>query len=349
MEKRDSMQIFDCYADLLEWIGKKGHQAKTLGCAPDGAPVVCVKAGGEKAPAIVISAGSHSTEQAGVSAAVALIDRLETEHQVYVIPSRDPMGMNGFAYVLGLSLGEEPALDSVEDVEELLRERGEVLYEEDETLLVAIGEYGYSTRGLLGRFPRGASALESLRGRRIFFPSRNQDVEGTAPCQRAYTLIVSPEGEVPHLNRFHDTTWAPVEARCMRRLLAEVRPGLTLDLHEHGGDAFWFSARHQQNDDDETWERRMADEMIRAVAGSGATLTPEDYLPGSFFTRGERGVFWLNPQTRGEGLNLADFAASQYGPSFTIETGMRADFQHRVRTAVLAAQTAAKVFEERYA
>ena len=343
------MQIFDRYADLLESIDKKGHEARTLGCAPDGAPVVCIKAGGEKEPAIFISAGSHSTEQAGVSAAVELIDRLETEHQVYVIPSRDPMGMNGFAYALGLSLGEEPALDSVADVEELLGERGEVLYEEEEMLLVAIGEYGYSTRGLLGRFARGASVLESLKGRRIFFPSRNQDVEGTAPCQRAYTLIVSPEGEVLHINRFHDTPWAPVEVSCTRRLMAEIRPGLTLDLHAHGGDAFWFSARHQRNDEDEVWEGRMADAMIRAVARSGAALAPEDYLPGSFFTRGERGVFWLNPQTRGEGLNLADFAASVYGPSFTIETGMRADFQHRVRTAILAAQTAVKIFEERYA
>jgi len=343
------MRIFDCYADLLEWIGNKGHRAKILGCAPDGAPVVCVKAGGEKEPAIFISAGSHSTEQAGVSAAVALIDQLETEHQVYVIPSRDPIGMNGFAYALGLSLGEEPTLESVEDVGEFLREQGELLYEEDETLLVAIGEYGYSTRGLLGRFAPGASLLEPLRGRRIFFPSRNQDVEGTAPCQRAYTLIVSPEGEVLHINRFHDTPWAPVEVRCTRQLLAAVRPGLTLDLHEHGGDAFWFSARHQRSDDDETWEKRMADEMIGAVGRSGAALAPEDYLPGSFFTRGERGVFWLNPQTRGEGLNLADFAASQYGPSFTIETGMRAGFQHRVCTAVLAAQTATKVFEERHA
>jgi hypothetical protein len=343
------MQIFDCYADLLEWIDKKGYKARTLGCAPDGAPVVCVKAGGEKEPAIFISAGSHSTEQAGVSTAVELIGRLETEHQVYVIPSRDPMGMNGFPYVLSLGLGEEPTLDSDADVEDLLRERGEVLFEEDETLLVAIGEYGYSTRGLLGRFDRGASVLESLRGRRIFFPSRANGVEGTAPCRRAYTLIVNPEGEVLHINRFHDTPWAPVEVRCTRDLLAEVRPGLTLDLHEHGGDAFWFSARHQRNDDDEAWEGRMADEMIRAVASSGAALAPEDYLPGSFFTKGERGVFWLHPQTRGEGLNLADFAASVYGPSFTIETGMRADFQHRVRTAITAVQTAVEVFEERHA
>ncbi len=343
------MQIFDRYTDLLGWLESKGHKPRVLGCAPDGAPVVCIKAGGEKQPAIFISAGSHSTEQAGVGAAVALIDRLETDHQVYVIPSRDPIGMNGFAYVLGLSLGEEPDLGSVEDVEAILKAEGDLLYEEGDTLLALIGEYGYSTRGLYGRFGVGEDFLEPLKGRRIFFPSVDEGVEGTAPCQRAYTLVVSPEGEVLHINRFHDTVWAPVESRSTRRLMADIRPGLTLDLHEYGGDAFWFSARHQRGEEDEIWEQRMADAMIRAVAQSGVPRAPEDYLPGSFFEKGERGVFWLIAKQRGEGLNLADFAASEYGPSFTIETGMQAGYQHRVNTAMLAAQTAVTVFEERYA
>ena len=342
------MKIFDRYTHLLEWIQSKGHKPRVLGYAPDRSMIVCVKSGGEKEPAIFISAGSHSTEQAGVTTAVQLLDQLETEHRVYIIPSRDPMGMNGFGYALSLSLGEEPRLDSVEDAHAILRERGEVLYEEGSTLLVIIGEHGYSTRGLYGRLPKGASFLEPLLGRRIFFPSHADGIEGTAPCQRAYTLIVSPDGEVLHINRFHDTPWAPVEVRCTRRLMAEIRPGLTLDLHEYGGDAFWFSARHQRNDGDEKWEGRMADEMIQAVAHSGTKLAPENYLPGSFFTKGERGVFWLNPQERGEGLNLADFAARTYGPSFTIETGMRSRFQQRVSTSLLAVQMAVKVFEERY-
>ena len=143
-----------------------------------------------------------------------------------------------------------------------------------------------------------------------------------------------------HINRFHDTAWAPVEPRCTRILMAEINPGLTLDLHEFGGSAFWFSARHQQNDDDETWEQRMADAIIQAVAASGAELMPEDYLPGSFFSKQERSVYWLNAKERGEGLNLADFAANRYGPAFTIETGMQGGFQRRVENSMLAARTA---------
>ncbi|MBT3601514.1 MAG: hypothetical protein HN521_00475 [Candidatus Latescibacteria bacterium] len=342
------MKSFDTYADLLEWIEQKGYTPRVLGQAPDGAPIVSIKIGGEKGPAIFISAGSHATEQAGVSAATALIEQLETEHPVYILPCRDPIGLNGFSYALSLSIANLPPLNTIDDVNTVLKKHGEILYEKDDTLLVIIGEYGYANKGLYGQFEKGQPFLKSLIGRRIFFPSRQEGIEGTAFCQRAYTLIVSPDAEVLHINRFHDTAWAPVESRCTRTLMAEIQPRLILDLHEHGGDSFWFSARHQQNDEDEMWEKRMADGIIGAVAKSGAALAPEDYLPGSFFSKGERGVYWLNAQTRGEGLNLTDFAARTYGPAFTIETGMRTGFQHRVETSLLAAQTAINIFESRY-
>ncbi len=216
------MQIFDRYTNLLDWMKCKENYLRVLGHTLDGSPIACWQSGGDKKPAIFISAGSHSTEQAGVTAAVELVDQLETDHQVYVIPCRDPMGMNGFSYALSLSLGEEPELGSVEDSEEILKDSGEVLYQDEETLLVIIGEYGYATSGLYGRFSPGEALLEPLVGRRIFFPSSAEGIDGTAPFQRAYTLVVSPAGEILHINRFHDTPWAPVEVQCTRRLMAEV-------------------------------------------------------------------------------------------------------------------------------
>ena len=51
------MQIFDRHQDLLDWIESRGHVLTTLGHAPDGAPIVSVKTGGGKEPAIFISDG----------------------------------------------------------------------------------------------------------------------------------------------------------------------------------------------------------------------------------------------------------------------------------------------------
>jgi hypothetical protein len=92
----------------------------------------------------------------------------------------------------------------------------------------------------------------------------------------------------------------------------------------------------------------MADAIIGAVEKAGVELMPDDYLPGSFFTKSRNSVYWLDPRKRGEGFNLSDFGAVTYGPAFTIETGMPMGFANRVAASVLAARTAIGVFEQRY-
>ena len=172
---------FGRYADLLDTLRKRGHTLRTLGFAPDKSPIVGVKTGGTKKPAIFISAGAHSTEHAGVVAAVELIDRLQTKHEVWVIPTRDPIGLNGYRYALSLGLGELPQVESLADADALLRKRGEVLFDEGETLLVLMGEYGYANRGLYRGVEKGAAFLEPLKGRRIYYPSRTDDMPGAGP------------------------------------------------------------------------------------------------------------------------------------------------------------------------
>ena len=320
-----------------------------LGRAPDGSPLIAVKCGGDRSPAVFIGSGSHATEHAGVVAAVALMDDLQTSHEVWILPCRDPISLNGFSYALSLALGESPAIDTVESAEKLLREKGQVLYAAGGLLLVLIGEYGYENRMLYGEIEKGANFLDPLRGRRIYFPSRAVDQPGAAPPERAYMQVVTPDAEVLHMNRFHDTPWAPVEVQCTRQLMARIDPRLTLDLNEYNGDDSWMSARRQRNDEDERWERRLASAGTKALGVSGATFPDGGYLPGSFFKNLEPGVFWLNAQERGEGVNLVDFAARNFGPGFTVETGMRQAFARRVMLQKTVVQGVVAEFEKRYA
>jgi len=365
------MQIYAAYSQLLDRLEKTGRPIQTLGHTPDGSPLVAVRAGGDKLPAIFISAGSHSTEHAGVSAAVELIGQLHTDHQVWVIPTRDPVGLGGYAHALSLGLGEEPRLDSLAQVEELLRREGEVLYEDEGRLLALVGDYGYaccrpgthSHDAQWGFYLKlqelqktRPELLAPLRGRRLYMTPAQAGVEGTGDLGRAYTLIISLEGEVLHLNRFHDTAWAPVEPRVTRQLLARIRPGLSFDIHESQlmGDRYWLSARHQKNPEDEAWEQRAARATIQAIAGAGATLAEDqDVLGGvpiekTWFRKSEKGVYWLDANLRGEGLNLMDYASRMYGMAFGTEMGMYGTFAHRVRLGMLTVQSAVKVFAERY-
>ena len=74
-----------------------------------------------------------------------LINELDTEHQVYVIPTRDPVGHDGFAHALSLGLGEKPQFETFDELEAILRKAGDILYEDDDFLLTLIGDYGYAS------------------------------------------------------------------------------------------------------------------------------------------------------------------------------------------------------------
>ena len=373
--------IYWKYADLLADTEKRAHHMTTLGHTVNGAPVVVARGGGDKTPAIFITAGSHATEHAGVSAAVQLIDELDTEHQVYVIPTRDPVAHDGFAHALSLGLGTTPQFETFDELEEILRRAGDILYEDDDFLLTLIGDYGYASArpgvadggveegdarfraGPKRKNPQGygygrmqelhrdqPEILAPLLGRRVYQPAGQAGVEGTNLFDRAYTLIISLDGEILHINRFHDTAWAPVEPRVTRRLLDDIRPGLSFDLHESAGmdDRYWLSARKLPDAEGQAWEERAATAIIGAIADSGATLATEADAPSAWFDMSEQAVFWLDATRRGEGFNLMDFCSREYGMAFGTEMGMFGTFDGRVDMALTTVRTAVSVFEERY-
>jgi len=359
------MTIYWSYDDLLEAVAKTGVEVRILGHTVDGSPLVCARAGGDRLPAIFVTAGSHSTEHAGVSAAVELITHLDTEHQVYVLPSRDPTGLNGYARALSLGLGGTPDCESYDQVEDILRREGKVLFEEDDLILSLIGEYGYTCgrpsgdrvcpqwrmyKRLLRLHEEEPDRFDPLRGRRVWMVPGQPGIEGAGDFGRAYTLIISPEGEVLHINRFHDTVWSPIEPRAAVDLMAEIRPGISFDIHESQNmdDRYWLSARRQMDDEGQQWEERASRRVIEEIQAAGGTLAEDGDMPTGWFDSTQQAVFWLDATRRGEGLNLMDFASRQYGMAFGTEMGMYGEFEHRVKLGMVTVQTAVSVFEERY-
>jgi hypothetical protein len=132
--------------------------------------------------------------------------------------------------------------------------------------------------------------------------------------------------------------------------MAEIRPGISFDIHEsqHMGDRYWLSARRQVDDESQEWEERAARATIQAIADTGVTLAEDGDMPSRWFTRSEQAVFWLDATKRGEGLNLMDFASRHYGMAFGTEMGMYGRFEDRVNLGMTTVQTAVSVFEERY-
>ncbi|MEE2659225.1 MAG: hypothetical protein VX733_12020 [Candidatus Latescibacterota bacterium] len=358
-------EIYGNYQDLLDATERRAKSMEILGNTVDGSPIVAARGGGDKTPAIFITAGSHSTEHAGVSAAVQCVDELETDHRVFVIPTRDPIGLDGFAHALSLGLGEGAEFETFDDIEEILRSRGVVLFEEDDMVLALVGDYGYviepSSQGV--RNPQGQvygrlqrlhheqpEVLAPLLGRRVYQTPGQREIEGTGDFDRAYTLIVALDGEILHINRFHDTVWAPVEPRVTVQLLERIRPGLSFDLHESADmdNRFWLSARHLPDEEGEEWEQRAARATIQAIEQSGAILASDSDAPSQWFDRGDQAVFWLDPSRRGEGYNLMDFCSRTYGMAFGTEMGMFDTFDHRVELAMITVRTAVSIFEERW-
>jgi len=359
------MDPFETNAELLDAIESTGRTYRVMNHVPGGQPVVSVESGGERDPPIVITAGSHANEQAGVSAAVELIDDLDTEHRVYVLPTRDPVGLNGYEYALSVAVGRSVDVSNRADLTELLAGEGDIVYQDDVLQLAQVGDLGFaveapandSDESVLGRIrdlpEKSPDHLEPFQARRIYHPAGPDD----DPFRWAFTTVVTPDGEPLHLNRFLATPWAPVESRCVRRLLAETDPGLLFDLHESGaeGDAhYWLSLRHKHDESVAAFQEEVGRAMADTVEARGTALTPLSELLGdtdpseSFFSEVTTGVFELDYEDRGEGFNAVDYAAHEYGLAYTSETGSAGDFSARVGDAKAAVQRAVDLFEDHH-
>ena len=280
----------DTNGKLREFMERYSRYVVSLGSTLGGRELWCAQVGGDAEPSILITAGAHADELGGVYAALRIIQKPETNRRMYVVPNRDPLGLEGFRRYLEFALGSRVYVQSPRDVVRILKEHGTLLYEEGTYLISQINDIGFA-------FDMGCDFLTSNVGRRLAEILKQHPglVAPLAACARvvapynlpmprygdiynqgARTMIVTVDGYVRNMNRFFDQDEAPVEVAVIRNFVKGHQPGLVLDLHEGYGRGFYVYVPEHQDE----LTARIAQSMARAVvAHGGQTATPEELFP----------------------------------------------------------------------
>jgi hypothetical protein len=331
-------------AQIGKFMKKVGADVQILGTSSFDEPIWLAKTGGTKQPAIVITAGSHADEVAGVFAALHFVQSLASDHAIYIVPCRDPNGWNGFSATLQRVRPGTPAVTShVEAAAEL---RTADVYFDDGSLVIAqVGSTVFATQpttdwtstqitrhalpALLADDPTLASRMRETR---VIVPGNVAVDDGRNPYSYGGHTAYVGDGYVAQFNRFFDRPDAPVEVATVRTLVDQVRPGLTLDLHEGFADGYYLFI-HSAHSAPLIEMARVMISAVRTAGGRIATRAELEPVWGAKTAAGihtiDEGVFTLGPPSAGQRSSFAGYC-EQFGVALTTEPGMEATVAERV-------------------
>lgn len=316
---------------ILEHSGRALHE---WGKAEDGTPMLAARTGGLKLPAIFITAGVHSSEAAGVHAALRLLDELETDHEVHILPLRDPMGFAGVQHCLQTAAKSSLQVSNHAETLAFLQAQADLLWQEQELYLFQLGEMGFAwcphQPGLDGYWQMGnligevsqkhPDVVRSLFGKSVMLIDPNPDSEGAATMTRCWHALFSRDGAWRHLNRMFGEDGAPPEVAAVDDLMRTVKPGLTCDLHEGNGSGFWLPIPRPERNEERSF--LMAKAYFETIHRCGYPVTdyadwlatdhtPQTAHDPNWMLPDERlpGLFWVDTLQRKEGHNLTTYAA----------------------------------------
>lgn len=361
--------LFDNQA-VYETLTRSARRVWVLGTTVFDLPIWCAEGGGTRSPAILITAGAHADEPSSMIAAAHVFEHIQTEHRVYVIPNRDPLGLVGFRAGLQLALGEPVEVGSAYDVRALVHERGEVIFEDGSYILGRIGELGFATlhatpdsfgsekTNKITRYwaKQNPSLFDPLRGKRVLAAANAAACEGRGVYDRAYTSYVSVEGGLGNFSGFFGYAHAPIETQVAQTLTDEIQPGLSLDLHEGWDDKFyWYAPGVETPQADAV--RHIEQGVLDVFAERGLPISTwsellptmtEDIirrvLPMSF---GRLASLPASPNETTQGISFAAYA-QHYGPALQIEVGRWSSLVKRLDYHWAAIEGAIRAFERRW-
>jgi hypothetical protein len=341
---------------------------RVLGTAFGGEEIRCVETGGERLPPILITAGTHTPEAAGIVAALRLLEEVRTDRKTYIIPLRDPFGFNDFDHCLSTLLTRPVHVDSHPEVVELLRRDGTIVVDREDFCIGLLGEVAIVTMetrhdplgydlalSYLNQTLQGESrVLEALRGRRFFVPASMPTSEGAGRYGRTYTGFVGSEGKTLSVSQFFGRDDAPPEVACLDAFVREIKPGITFDCHEDFGREFYLPARRKPDEPERS--ERIVKAMRSAVEAAGYPMADyaafvaravqyRPYWPPYHQPSGLPGLFWTDGLKRGIGYILVDYVL-RWGFAMPTETGAEAPLAERADCHVRAILAGIAAYEE---
>jgi hypothetical protein len=333
-------------------------------------PIWCAVGGGSKLPAILIASGSHADETSGFTAASYVLAALETEHTVYVVPNRDPVGIAGFAQALRTATGTSGPIETPDDVAGLLYAHGEVLVQDGRFILARVGDLFFAnvatTPDSFGSEKAMMMVQRHLRLRpdlaarlafkRIIVPANAADCPDRTLYDRGYTAFIAGDGGLFSYNRFFGHVDAPPEVRAVQELIDSVRPGLALDLHEGWDNGFyWFVP--EDGWPDPTMAAAVEGAIIEALTAADlrtSTLTellptmPQEHLD-RFEPQGHGRLVWRWPSPAESPWGVAyQPYCLEYGVAYQTEIGRWSPTRRRLEYQLLATCAAVNAFEARW-
>ena len=303
-----NMNLHLSTGDVLEALYASGKSLREWGRAIDGTPMLAARAGGDKQPAIFITAGAHSTETAGVHAALNLLQMLDTEHEVQVLPLRDPLGFAGVNRCLSFAAGRTIQVPDHRAILNYLTTHAQLTWREADMHLFQLGDFGFMwNEGLVydESFRRMRACITSLaredpevlkplRGKSLMLINPMVDSEGAEEMQRCWHSKISASGEWLHLNRFFGGDDVPPEVAAVKRLMQTVRPGLTCDLHEGHGKGFWMPIPEPAENPERVF--KMTQAYFDYIHSCSYPIT--DYDDWYATAHKDREMNWMRPESR---------------------------------------------------
>lgn len=316
-------------------------------------------------PPVLIAAGAHAEEAAGVIAAWRIAERPGFPGRMLFVPCRDPLGWDGIERTLGRIIGEpELKIAGHEHAVGLFREHGDVVWDRNGMAIAIVGPLAFLSFApdhpgnrdtgeyIQAYIPEQPELVDVLKGRTLLVPGSPAHAEGRSVYGwgGGPSVYVDETGRVGNFNRFFAAEKPPVEVAALRSFALEQRPDWIFDLHENFGDRFGMytnSAFLSRGDD-------VYRAMIDTVIAKGfpimplAELMPYLNLPEQAIIELYPGVYSANPKRRLPPDAFGVYASSIGAVCFTTEMGMERPLAYRVDATEIAVRAGLKRIEERW-